>query len=210
MQAPHPLDRETCDEPEAAQKRYVGRLCYLQKVVNDEVDEVGAGNGFGGSSPRSITECFSKTMSALQLWLSRAEAVLSPLNRELRDARAILGFCHFARQEYPQAMALYEKIAETERLCYPFYSHHRIGMLMHLVKLLALQGQGTTARFEALVEEVAALKRVNYGAGMEDSVGDASVKSDMFISRMQEGLARSGGGGEGGGGGAGGGGGVGE
>ena len=92
----------------------------------------------------------------------------------------------------------------------PPYSYYRINALMHLVKLLALQGLGATVRFEALVEEVALIKRVNYGAGMEDSVDDSSVKSDIFISDMQAGLAmllccgcRAGGEGRGGGGGGG-------
>jgi hypothetical protein len=71
----------------------------------------------------------------------------------------------------------------------PPYSYYRINALMHLVKLLALQGLGATVRFEALVEKVALIKRVNYGAGMENSVDDSSVKSDIFISDMQAGLA---------------------
>ena len=72
----------------------------------------------------------------------------------------------------------------------PLYSHLRIGTLKHLIKSMALQGQGATARFDELVEEVATLKTINYGAGNEDSVGDESIKADLFISEIQEALAR--------------------
>lgn len=71
---------------------------------------------------------------SLEGWLLKAEGVLPPLHSELRDARAMLRFCHFARQEYTQATAVYEKIAETEWVCFPLYSYHRINALMHLVK----------------------------------------------------------------------------
>lgn len=137
-----------------------------------------------------MTECFSKLIPAVLAWLSRAEAILPPLSRELRNARRMLGFCHFARQEYAKTTPYYEKVVEMERGCFPLYSHHRIGTLKHLIKSLALQGQGAKARFDELVEEVASLKTINYGAGNEDSVGDESIKADLFTSEIQEALAR--------------------
>lgn len=158
------------------QKELKGQLRVLGRAKCDEMDQLIAGEGYGGSRPRSITECFAMLIPNLLAWLTRAEAILPPLSRDLRNGRRMLGFCHFARQECDQATVFYEKAAETERDCFPLFSHHRIGTLKHLIKSLALQGQGATALFDELVEEMAILKRINDGAGNEDSVGGESIK----------------------------------
>ena len=63
-----------------------------------------------------------------------------------------------------------------------------------LKKGLTYEGMERRRGFDELVEEVATLKRINYGAGNEDSVGDESIKADLFISEIQEALARDSGG----------------
>ena len=115
--SPHPLDCEVCEASKPVQKRFEDQLHALQEMLHDEVGQVSAGKGYDGRRHRSITECFVKMAPSLEAWLLKAEGVLPPLRSELRDARAMVGFCHVARQEYTQATAVYEKIAETERVC---------------------------------------------------------------------------------------------
>lgn len=116
-----------------SQERIMRQLLVLRNMMYDEVTEVSAGKGYGGRRPRSITECFSKTVPALEAWLLKAEGILPAMRRELLDVRGILGFCYFARQEYAKATAVYEKIAENERAAFPIHSYHRIGALKRLV-----------------------------------------------------------------------------
>jgi len=68
---------------------------------------------------------------------------------------------------------------------YPYHSPRRITSLQYLVKLLALQGQGATTRFNDLAEEVALLKKVNYGEGWEDKLEDASRIGDLVVYTIQ-------------------------
>jgi hypothetical protein len=65
---------------------------------------------------------------------------------------------------------------------------HRILTFKRLAKALALHGQGGTARFDELVEEVPYLMRVNYGDDTKD-VDDESRDLESYITKMQAALA---------------------
>lgn len=78
-----------------------------------------------------------------------------------------------------------EELVRSEREVYPPYSHLRIRTLRRFVKLLALCGEGATARCENRKEELAVLKRVNYGEGKEDSV----TEEDMLITDAEASMA---------------------
>jgi hypothetical protein len=139
----------------------------------------------GGGMLHSMSEYFGKSLPAFQAWLSNAEGLFPSLSKELRDARLQLAFCFYARQQYAEAIALYEKVEKVERVYYPYYFPRKITTLQYLIKLLALQGQGITAQFNDLVEEVAVLKKVNYGEGREDQVEDGSRVGDLIVTTIQ-------------------------
>lgn len=172
--SPMPLDRRSC-KLGLSGIRHLGELTSLEAIMMADMELAKTGHGHFSGLLHSMSECFGMTVRMLQPWISKGEIILPPLNKELRDARAHLAFCFYARQQYAEAMALYEALENVERIGYTYYSPRRITNLQYLVKLLALQGQGGTVRFQALVEEVTHLKRVNYGNGRENEVEDPTT-----------------------------------
>ena len=153
LSSPTPYDYERSKDPGALQGDLIRRLMYLQAAFTAEERLISVG-GSNGGGPRSLQKCFAQSVSGLREWIAMGELAFDRLHWHLHQARWHLGFCYETRQEYAQAVAVFEKMTNTEREIYPRYSHLRIYTLKRLLKMLALNGQGETARFDELVEEV--------------------------------------------------------